>query len=118
MYLTPAAISQTLAEVGGFAPGTQLITDYMLPAALRDETGDAYVHLVAPTASEWGEPWLTFLAPDHMSALLERHGLGHIEHVRQRDAIPAALWDRTDSLRPAALSVLARATVSPAGPRP
>jgi methyltransferase (TIGR00027 family) len=114
MYLTSAAISQTLAEIGTFASGTQLITDYMLPAALRDETGNTYADLVAPTAAERGEPWLTFLAPDDMSALLERHGFGAIAHVQQRDSVPAALWDRTDALRPAALSVLARATLRPA----
>jgi methyltransferase (TIGR00027 family) len=114
MYLTGAAISQTLAEISGFAPCTQLITDYILPAALRDDTGNAYAGLVAPAAAERGEPWLTFLAPDDMSALLQRHGFGAVEHVRQRDSIPAALWDRSDSLRPAGLSVLARATI----PRP
>jgi len=114
MYLTQAAISQTLAEIGGFAPGTQLVTDYMLPAGLRDETGQTYADLVAPAAAERGEPWLTFLAPGDMSALLEGHRFGAVEHVRQRDSIPAALWDRTDSLRPADLSVLARATI----PRP
>jgi len=48
MYLTQTAISRTLAEIGGFAPGTQLITDYLLPAVLRDETGNTYVGLVAP----------------------------------------------------------------------
>ena len=113
MYLTQAAIGQTLAEIGGFAPGTQLITDYMLPAGLRDEAGRTYADLVAPAAAEHGEPWLTCLAPGGMSALLEEHGFGAVEHVRQRDSIPAALWDRTDSLRPAGLSVLAQATVLP-----
>jgi methyltransferase (TIGR00027 family) len=114
MYLTQAAIGRTLAEIGGFAPGTQLITDYILPAALRDDTGNAYAGLVAPAAAERGERWLTFLAPDDMSALLAGHGFGAAEHVRQRDAVPAALWDRADALRPAGLSVLARATI----PRP
>ena len=113
MYLTRAAISQTLAEIGTFAPGTQLITDYMLPAALRDETGNTYAGLVAPRAAEGGEPWLTFLAPGDMSALLQTHGFGGVDHVRQRDSVPATLWKRTDSLRPAALSVLARATLRP-----
>jgi methyltransferase (TIGR00027 family) len=111
MYLTGAAISQTLEEISGFAPGTQLITDYILPAALRDDTGNTYAGLVAPAAAERGEPWLTFLAPDDMSALLAEHGFGAVGQVRQRDAIPAALWDRTDSLHPAGLSVLARATL-------
>jgi methyltransferase (TIGR00027 family) len=114
MYLTQAAIGRTLAEIAGFAPGTQLIADYILPAALRDETGNAYAGLVAPVAAGRGEPWLTLLAPDDMSALLERHGFGAVEHVRQRDSVPAALWDRADALRPAGLSVLARATI----PRP
>lgn len=113
VYLTAAAISRTLAEIGGFAPGTELITDYMLPAAPRDETGNAYAGLVAPAAAERGEPWVTFLAPGEMTALLEQHGFGLIDHVRQRDCVPATLWDRTDSLRPADLSVLARATVPP-----
>ncbi len=117
MYLTRAAIIQTLEEISGFAPGTQLITDYVLPAALRDETGRSYADQVAPAAAEHGEPWLTFLAPDDMSALLGRHGFGPVEHVRQRDCVPAALWNRTDSLHPAGLSLLARATLG-SGPCP
>ena len=69
---------------------------------------------MAPAAAERGEPWLTLLAPGGMSALLERHGFGAVEHVRQRDSIPAALWDRTDSLRPAGLvPVLAGAIGDP-----
>jgi methyltransferase (TIGR00027 family) len=112
MYLTLTTIGRTLTEVGGFAPGTQLVTDYILPPGLRDDTGNAYAGLVAPVAAERGEPWLTSLAPDDMSALLAGHGFGAVEHVRQRDAVPAALWDRIDSLRPADLSVLAHATVA------
>jgi methyltransferase (TIGR00027 family) len=113
MYLTEDAIGQTLAEIGGFAAGTELITDYMLPAGLRDETGRSYAELVSPVAAEWGEPWLSFFAPGDMSALLERHGFGSVRHVRQRDAVDAACWDRSDALRPAELSVLAHATVRP-----
>jgi hypothetical protein len=44
-----------------------------------------------------------------MSALLARHGFGGIRHVAQRDIGGAAMWRRTDALRPANLSVLARA---------
>jgi O-methyltransferase involved in polyketide biosynthesis len=104
-------IRKTLAMIGGFPPGTEVITDYMLPAELRDAAGNSYVDLVAPAAAQRGEPWLTFLTPDGMSALLAEAGFTRIEHVRQRDAIDAALWDRTDSLKPADLSVLAHARV-------
>ena len=84
MYLTQGAISRTLAEMSGFAPGTQLITDYMLPAGLRDETGNTYVNLVAPAAAERGEPWLTLLRP-------RRHdGPARGARVRRRRARPPA----------------------------
>jgi methyltransferase (TIGR00027 family) len=111
MYLTQPAISRTLAEVGGFAPGTELIADYLLPAGLRDDAGNGYADLVMPVAAARGEPWLTFLTPGGMSALLAEHGLGAAEHVRQREQVPPEVWNRTDTLRPMELSVLVHATV-------
>lgn len=116
MYLTEDTIGRTLAELGRFAAGTEVITDYMLPDGLRDEIGRTYAELVSPVAAERGEPWLSFFAPGDMSALLERHGFGMVRHIRQRDAVDAACWDRSDSLRPAGLSVLAQATVRPGQP--
>jgi methyltransferase (TIGR00027 family) len=115
MYLTRAAIGQTLAVIGRFAPGTEVIADYMLPAGMRDEAGDSYAQQVMPVAAQRGEPWLTFLSPDDMSGLLAEHGFGSIEHVRQRDTVEAAVWDRSDFLRPIDLSRLAHATVSGPG---
>jgi hypothetical protein len=112
MYLTTAAIDQTLETVGGFAPGTEIVTDYMLPSGMRDETGESYASQVMAAAAERGEPWLTFLSPDDMSGLLTAHGFGRAEHVRQRDSIDAAMWNRSDSLRPIELSCLAHATVT------
>jgi methyltransferase (TIGR00027 family) len=109
MYLTRDAISRTLAEIGGFAPGTELVTDYMLPEAMRDEVGRTYAELVMPVAAQRGEPWLSFFRPDEMSALLAGHGLGAAEHIRQHDQVESAAWNRSDSLRPSSLSYLARA---------
>jgi hypothetical protein len=45
--------------------------------------------------------------------LLQASGMTVAEQVRQRDAVPAAIWDRSDALRPLDLCRLARATVSP-----
>jgi methyltransferase (TIGR00027 family) len=113
LYLTEAAIGSTLGVVGGFAPGTDIVVDYMLPAGLRDAAGDTYVELVAPMSAQRGEPWLTFLAPEQMSALLSEHGFGPAEHVDQRDVTD---WTgRTDALRPNTLSMLANARVSATG---
>ena len=59
MYLTRDAISHTLTAISTFAPGTELITDYMLPASLRDTAANSYAELVGAVAAERGEPdWL------------------------------------------------------------
>jgi methyltransferase (TIGR00027 family) len=93
MYLTRDAVGQVLA-------------DYMLPGALRDSDGTAYADLVAEASAARGEPWLSFFAPDDLSALARRHGVGTVGHVYQRDTVPAGLWHRSDALRPADLAVL------------
>ncbi len=66
---------------------------------------------VAPFAAERGEPWLSCLAPDEMSALLRSHGFGRIEQVGQQDSVGAHLWARSDPLHPIRLSMLAHATI-------
>jgi methyltransferase (TIGR00027 family) len=113
MYLDDHAIRDTLAALSGCAPGTELIVDYMLPAGLRDETADDYASQVAAAAASRGEPWLTFASPADMTAVLAEFGFGIAEHVRQRDAIPAGEWDRSDSLRPVQLSMISAATRHP-----
>jgi methyltransferase (TIGR00027 family) len=111
VYLTRAAIADTLAALGRFAPGTEVIADYLVPERLRDADGLTYAELVAPVAGQRGEPWLTFLTPDEMSTLLAEHGLEPVEHSEQRDAVPAALWRRSDALRPSNLARLVRARI-------
>jgi methyltransferase (TIGR00027 family) len=111
MYLTREAIGRTLGEIGRLAPGTEVVLDYLLPAELRDPAGQLYADLVAPVAAQHGEPWLSFFRPDELSALLVEHGLTVVAHVAERDMVDAALWERTDALRPADLAVLAHALV-------
>jgi methyltransferase (TIGR00027 family) len=111
MYLTAEAIGATLASLSRLAPGSELVTDYMLTADLRDADGVAYADLVMPDSERRGEPWLSFFTPEQMTGLLTRHGFTGVRDVRQRDAISATLWKRTDLLRPIELSRLCHATV-------
>jgi methyltransferase (TIGR00027 family) len=111
MYLTPDAVAGILTAVGRLAPGTELIADYMLPAGLRDEAGAVYGELVAQASAERGEPWLSCFAPGEMTDMARRAGFREVRNVPQRDAIPAALWRRPDSLRPADLAVLCHGAV-------
>jgi O-methyltransferase involved in polyketide biosynthesis len=112
MYLTREAIGETLAVIGGFPSGTELVLDSMLTADLVDAAGREYADGVSKVAAERGEPWLSFFSPADMSAILDEHGLTAIEHVGQREAVDAALWNRTDAVRPIGLSMLTHARVS------
>jgi methyltransferase (TIGR00027 family) len=111
MYLEESAIEATVAVLGGFAPGSEVVVDYMLPAGMRDAAGQMYADLVGQAAAEWGEPWRSVFAPAAMAALLARHGFGPGRDVGQRDMIPEAAWDRSDALRPAELSRIAHAAI-------
>jgi O-methyltransferase involved in polyketide biosynthesis len=114
MYLDARAIEATVSVLGGFAPGTEIVLDYMLPAGLRDAAGQVYADLVGQVAAERGEPWRSVYAPEAVAALLTRHGFGPARDVGQRDMIPAAAWDRSDVLRPAELCRIAHAAIPPA----
>lgn len=84
MYLTRDAV---LAAIRRFAPGTELVMEYALPPGLRDKRGAAYAEFALPAAAERGEPWLTFLTPGDLPAVLKQHGIEPAEHVRQADAV-------------------------------
>lgn len=111
VYLTRAAILATLTDLGGFAPGSEIVTDHLLPEELRDAAGNSYAEAVAPRAAEQGEPWHTFLSPAALAALLRDTGFEVVEQAGQQDSVPPDLWRRVDALAPSALSALAHARI-------
>jgi len=112
MYLTADAVAETMTAVAGCAPGSELIADYLLPEGARDEAGALYGRLVAQASAERGEPWRSCFAPEEIAELARKSGLGAARSVGQRETIPAHLWQRTDSLRPAELAVLFHGVVA------
>jgi methyltransferase (TIGR00027 family) len=109
MYLTRDAVVATHRQISGLPAGSQLVFDYMLPAGQRDADGQAYVDAVGAHTAEQGELWRTFLDPDEASALLAQCGFKVSTHASLREAVPEALWQRTDSLRAGGLSMIAHA---------
>jgi methyltransferase (TIGR00027 family) len=59
-YLTVDAIDATLEAIGRLCPGTELVMEYLVPAAMRDADGRALADFFMPRAAGFGEPWLTF----------------------------------------------------------
>jgi methyltransferase (TIGR00027 family) len=112
MYLEKNAIDATLTVIGGCAPGSEIVVDYMLPAGWRDAAGDTYADLVGQASAERGEPWRSLFTPDAMGALLRRHRGRPIRDIGQRDMVPATAWDRSDSLHPVELSRITHAAIN------
>ncbi|MEV6872397.1 class I SAM-dependent methyltransferase [Amycolatopsis sp. NPDC051128] len=111
MYLTREAILATLTDLGGFAPGSEIVTDHLLPAELRDAAGNGYVEAAGPVVAEQGEPWRTFLSVAALAGLLREAGFEVVEQAGQRNSVGTRLWNRIDALRPAALSALTHARI-------
>jgi methyltransferase (TIGR00027 family) len=111
MYVTRGSLRETLATLGKFAPGTQVVTDYVVSEELRDATGREYAEAVAQVASESGEPWLSRFTPAEMGTQLRDHGFTAVDDTDQRNAIDSQLWQRRDGLSPGTLSRLVHARV-------
>jgi len=106
MYLAPDDVATALGALGGLAPGSEVVADYMLAPGLRDEAGALYADQVGKSSAEHGEPWRSAFAPGGLSAIASAAGFGMVRHVSPWDAVPAALRDRDDALAPARLFAL------------
>lgn len=112
MYLSERDARQTLAEIAGLAPGSELVADHMLPDALRDEAGRDYARAVSAAAGSGGEPWRWAPRPDDLRSALAACGLDDVTTLPDADAVDAACWRRTDDLRPMRLVGLVHARVA------
>jgi len=110
MYLTGPALANVVSGLSTLAAGSQLVVDYMLAPALRDDAGQAYADAVGAAVADDGEPWLSFYEPDDLTAMLTGHGFTSVRHVSQEASVDPRLWHRTDVLTPMRLSTLLHAT--------
>ena len=110
MYLTGSALTRVIAELASFAAGSQVVVDYMLAPALRDDAGRAYAEAVGAAVAEDGEPWLSFYAPGDLTPMFVDQGFTSVRHVALADSVDPDLWRRTDALAPMGLTGLLHAT--------
>uniref|UniRef100_UPI000E259CC1 class I SAM-dependent methyltransferase n=1 Tax=Nocardiopsis sp. FIRDI 009 TaxID=714197 RepID=UPI000E259CC1 len=109
MYLGLDAVDRILAMVGGWASGSELVMDHLLPEGRRDAAGQAYAEAVQAAAARGGEVWRTFLSPEESARLLAAHGFTVLEQAGARGSVDRDLWSRSDHLRPFDLPVLVHA---------
>ena len=101
MYITKAATDSTLRRLAGLAPGSIVFMTFMVPFDLLDEADRPGLEAAGRGAQASGTPWLSFYAPDEMTALARDAGFVDARTVSTADLADCYLSGRTDGLRAA-----------------
>ena len=111
MYLTEAAVFETLRSVACLAPGSEIVFQYSLPESLLDEGTRRLVASVKATAGSCGEPWLTQFEPPALAARLKKLGFTRVWDLGPAEADARYFLGRRDGLRTPPHSHLMKAQV-------
>ncbi len=98
MYITKAATAATLRRLVGLAPGSIVFMTFMLPFELLDEADRPALEGAARGAQMSGTPWLSFYAPDEMTALARDAGFADTRTFSTADLADRYLSGRSDGL--------------------
>jgi O-methyltransferase involved in polyketide biosynthesis len=98
-YLTPEAIFDTLGMVASTAPGTEIILQYVPPAAPVDDEGRQRLELLHNWAAARGEPFVTFFEPADLAEQVRKLGFAEVSDFGPDEANARYFADRTDGLR-------------------
>lgn len=80
-YLTSAAVGRTLALLGGFGGGSEVVFDYGEPAHLLSDEARAAQARRAEAVASVGEPFLSYFEPPAIAAMVRDAGFGTIEDL-------------------------------------
>jgi methyltransferase (TIGR00027 family) len=111
MYLSTDAIFNTLRAVAALAPGTKIIFEYNVPKDLVDAETQKILAAAMTAAQARGEPQQTFFEPAKLAEQVRKIGFAEVSDLGPDEAEARYFKDRTDGLRPLALTHYMRARV-------
>lgn len=100
MYLTRAAIMETLRRVAALAAGSTFAMTFMLPIEMLGPDIRTGVERAAAGAKASGTPFLSFFTPGQILALARETGFKQARHVSAAALAERYFADRSDGLRP------------------
>jgi methyltransferase (TIGR00027 family) len=99
-YLPRNVVLNTLREIASAtAPGTQLVVQFIVPAATLSPEEGNLVTSAAAAAASIGEPWLSFFDPEDLETNMTEIGFEQIVHFGAEEATERYLLGRSDGLR-------------------
>jgi methyltransferase (TIGR00027 family) len=98
MYLSRAAVLETLSYAAGLAAGSAIVFDYALPPASLGPGRRALYRMRLTRVAAAGEPWRTFFEPEALAALLSGLGFASIQDSGAAELNARFFAQRTDGL--------------------
>jgi methyltransferase (TIGR00027 family) len=101
LYLTKAAIIDTLKKMTSLLPGSTIAIAFYLPLEYLDEEDKPLMEMSIKGAAASGTPFMSFYSVDEIAMLAEDIGLKEIQTVSTKNMAERYFQDRTDKLVPA-----------------
>ena len=99
IYLTKAALAQTLNFVVGGAAGSEIVFDYSVPSASMTHSQRLARENAAKRAAELGEPWISYFEPVALASELTDAGFTLVTDLGATQANQKYFANRDDGLR-------------------
>jgi methyltransferase (TIGR00027 family) len=99
MYLTKEANEAALRHVATLAPGSTLVTTFILPPELTDPQLRPGLQMAEEGARKSGTPFISFFTPEDMLAMAQEAGFRQSRHVSAATLTQRYFAGRTDELR-------------------
>ncbi len=107
LYLTEAAVMDTLRYVASLAPKSEVVFEFSVPAAFLYGQRRRSREASAANAAKLGEPWITFFEPYALTERLRTRGFVQTTRLAPRDADRRYFDGRTDGLRAGGVYLMA-----------
>jgi methyltransferase (TIGR00027 family) len=111
MYLTDAAVFETLRYVASLAPGTEIVFQYVVPATLLTDEGRQMLASIQTNVASRGEPFVRTFEPTALAARVQAIGFTQVWDFGPEEADAHYFAGRTDGLRTPPHSHLMKAHV-------
>jgi methyltransferase (TIGR00027 family) len=97
-YLERESVLNTFRYIGGLAPSSQLVLDFVLDDASLDETQREGIRRITAFVEKQSEPWLTRFGPAELVDVLRDAGFSDVTWFSHELATERYLKDRSDGL--------------------
>lgn len=111
LYLTKAAITDTLKKMTLLASGSTVAIAFYLPLAQLDKEDQPMQEIANKGAAASGTPFISFFTIEEIVKLAQDAGLKNIQTISTKDMAEMYFKDRTDGLIPASGEVFLVATI-------